>query len=496
MRIGSEHLLCPGWTLDALVTTIVQRYVSKCGGATSNRHLNHDANEGGRSFYLLERRMQDRKTSRSESAPHSRGLVPGFIAKTSFPTNEVGDTGQMVPFDPLDEFVFSMQDPNAATREKIAAAARDVFGGGAETTELVAGLVEHMMAVSESRSKVVAELIVLGGHLQQVMTMAINYHIGRMGDTPKTRKQGATLGFAFFERTMNLNRGTAYSYMRCHQKFADKAEAVQMFSYGELRVLAAQDVTDSEIEEMRKLKEATPDLNRADIAKLLKALRMRDEELADKDTHVANIEGLLADSKLALDQSSRENAHLKQKIAEHEKEIFEQEKNVATLSEMLARNSAGYPALEKALADKEKELVAVADQLKALQAQPPKLERVEVPVETLPASYASLREALDSVSRQLDEKVQEKRALDERTAQIEKRLNESQAALDARLAVKEALTDLTASWSLIAAKMATVQLAVQASANPVEFNSTLEAMAATMRKYLSEIEAALQRTQE
>jgi chromosome segregation ATPase len=284
--------------------------------------------------------------------------------------------------------------------------------------------------------------------------------------------------------------------MRCHQKFADKAEAVQMFSYGELRVLAAQDVTDSEIEEMRKLKEATPDLNRADIAKLLKALRMRDEELADKDTHVANIEGLLADSKLALDQSSRENAHLKQKIAEHEKEIFEQEKNVATLSEMLARNSAGYPALEKALADKEKELDAVADQLKALQALPPKLERVEVPVETLPASYASLREALDSLSRQLDEKMQEKQALDERTAQIEKRLNESHAALDAHLAVKEALTDLTASWSLIAAKMATVQLAVQASANPAEFNSTLEAMAANMRKYLSEIEAALQRTQE
>ncbi len=72
--------------------------------------------------------------------------------------------------------------------------------------------------------------------------------------------------------------------------------------------------------------------------------------------------------------------------------------------------------------------------------------------------------------------------------------SESQAALDARIAVKNAVADLTTAWASIAAKMATVQLAVQASADPTEFNSTLEAIAATMRKYVSEIEAALQRT--
>jgi hypothetical protein len=85
--------------------------------------------------------------------------------------------------------------------------------------------------------------------------------------------------------------------------------------------------------------------------------------------------------------------------------------------------------------------------------------------------------------------------LDARKAELEASLRESQAALDARIAVKNAVADLTTSWASIAAKMATVQLAVQASADPTEFNSTLEAIAATMRKYVSEIEAALQRTQ-
>lgn len=437
--------------------------------------------------------MQNGKTSSPDRRPNGRGLVPGFVTKGSLPPTDA-NAGQMVPFDPLDELVFSMQDPKAATRDKIAAAARDVFGGGAETTELVANLVEHMMAVSESREKVVSELIILGGHLQQMMTMAINHHTGLVGDTPKSQRRGAQLCFAFFERAMKLTRASAYNYMRCHMKFADKAEAVQMFSFGELRILAADDVTDEQIEAVVKQKQATPDMSREDVAKLVKALRLKEEEIADKETHVANIEGLLADSKLALDQSARENGHLKHTIADHERAILEQEKSIATLSEMLAKNSAGYPALEKALADKNKEYKELADKFMALESAPPKVERVEVPVETLPPSYTSLKEALDGLSSQLDEKLREKQLLDARKAELEASLRESQAALDARIAVKNAVADLTTAWASIAAKMATVQLAVQASADPTEFNSTLEAMAATMRKYVSEIEAALQRT--
>src|SRR4051794_10759513 len=100
--------------------------------------------------------MQNGKTSSPDRRPNGRGLVPALKNNGTLPPTDA-NRRQMATFDPLEEFVFSMQDPNAATRDKVAAAARDVFGGGTETTELVANLAEHMMAVSESRAKVVSE---------------------------------------------------------------------------------------------------------------------------------------------------------------------------------------------------------------------------------------------------------------------------------------------------------------------------------------------------
>jgi hypothetical protein len=43
--------------------------------------------------------------------------------------------------------------------------------------------------------------------------------------------------------------------------------------------------------------------------------------------------------------------------------------------------------------------------------------------------------------------------------------------------------------------MSTFQLAVQASSDPDQYNPMLEALAATLRKYVAEIDKALQRKQ-
>ena len=120
--------------------------------------------------------MQESKTS-------STDLEPVGKRRSAATVNEV------VPFEPFDEFVFSLQDPNAVTRENIAAVAREVFGGGPETAEFIAKLVEHMLAVSESRAKIVAELVILGGHLQQMMKSTISHHTGRVGNTFQAQRK-------------------------------------------------------------------------------------------------------------------------------------------------------------------------------------------------------------------------------------------------------------------------------------------------------------------
>jgi myosin heavy subunit len=396
-------------------------------------------------------------------------------------------------FDPLDELVFSLQDPNAVTRDNIANAARKIFGAGPESADFIAKLVEHMMSVSESRSRVVAELIVLGGHLSQMMKIAISHHTGKVGDSEKARRKGATLCFDFFQLALKITRPSAYNYMRCNQRFADDAEAVKIFSFGELNLLAAPEVTDAQIEIIKERKNADPKMVREDVAAMLKELQSKNEAIVDRDKQLENLEGLLADNKLQLDVSVRENRHLMERLAGHERSIADQDISIANLQELLSQRTSGYPALEQELAAKNRALAEKTEELKALRAAKPKTERVEVPVETLPDAYKNLADACKDALGELTQLGEQKDALAKEIESLRADVAAQQSEREAATAVKNALDDLTNTWGEVSSKMATVQLAVQASSNPEQYNPTLEALGAAMRKTLSEVEAALNR---
>lgn len=399
----------------------------------------------------------------------------------------------VMKFDPLDELVFTLEDPKASTRENIANAARKVFGSGPDSTDLIAKLVEHMIAVSESRAKVVAELIILGGHLQQMMKSAINHQTAKLGDSHKAKVMGARLCFDFFQQALNITRPSAYNYMRCHQRFADDAEAVKIFSFGELNLLAAQDVTDEHIELIKEKKQADPNMGREDVAAMLKELRSKDEAIVDRDKQLENLEGLLADNKLQLDVSVRENRHLMEQIATQERSLTEQDTSIANLQQLLNQRTAGYPALEQALAAKSKALDEATSELFAIKAMKPKVETVEKPVEKLPESYKNLVEACEDRMKELRDLEKKRTALESEIKEIEANVAAQTAEREASSAVKDALEDLTKTWGDLSGKLGTVQLAVQASSNPEQFKPVLEALAAAIRKTLSEVEAAVNR---
>lgn len=407
------------------------------------------------------------------------------------PGNSV--VNEVIPFDPLDEFVFSMQDPNAVTRENMAAVAREVFGGGTENAEFIAKLVEHMIAVSESRSKIVGELVILGGHLQQMMKAAISHHTGRVGNTFQAQKKGASLCFDFFHKALGITRPSARGYIRCHQKFGDDAEAVRVFSYGELNLLSSQDVTEEQIAAIMEKKAANPDLTRADVKELLKTLQRQEEAIDDRDKQLENIQGLLEDNKVQLDVTVRESNHLREQVAVHERHLAEKEKSLANLRELLTTRTSGYGSMEKELADKEKLVAELTAELKALREAKPKVETVEVPVEKLPDAYANVSQAVEAALTELKVTEQRKSQLEDEVATLRSSIASQQAEFEAGTAVKRSLDDLTAAWAEVAGKMATVQLAVQASSEPQLYNPTLEALAGMLRKYLTEIEAALNR---
>jgi hypothetical protein len=322
--------------------------------------------------------MQISKTSGTSLGPVRNGVLPSAV-------------NEATPFNPLDEFIFSIQDPNAVTRDRIASAARNVFGGSAENTEFIAKLVELMLAVSESRSTITRELVILGGHLQQVMTSTIANQIAKVGDTFAARRKAASLAFDFFEEALQITRSSARGYIRCHQRFANDTEAIRVFSYGELYLLSAPNVTEEQVTTIMAKKEANRKMTREDVADLLKTLQRQGEEIEDRDRQIENIQGLLQDSKTQLDVTQRESDHLRDQLAAHERQMAEKEHGVVKLRELLTERTSGYASMEKELADKNNRVDELTAELKELRNAKPKVETREVPVETLPEAYKNSR---------------------------------------------------------------------------------------------------------
>ncbi|WP_180736621.1 hypothetical protein [Paraburkholderia sp. PGU19] len=444
--------------------------------------------------------MQNGKTSRTDLRLSSRAPVHRMVPTNTYQDDDTASAADLVSFDPMTEFVFSVQDPNAVTRDRIAAAAREIFGSGPEGSDFIAKLVEHMLSVAESRAKIIQELIILGGNLQQMVNMAITHHTGKVGDTLTARRKAAQLCFDFFKVVLGITQPSARGYIRCHQRFADDAEAIRIFSYGELNLLAAKDVTDEQIDaiklkkrEAEELKDPSKKMTRDDVERLLRELQLKDEQVEDAARELENIHEILEDHKTQLEVTERESQHLREQLATYERHLAEKESSISNLRTALTERTSGYPAMEQELAAKNKKLEELSQQLVAAQNAPAKVEKVEVPVETLPAGYQTTKQAVMEALDELEEAKRRTQALKDEQVNIEAELRRQQAELIANKAVHTSLEALTAAWEDVSGKMSSFQLAVLASTDPKQYDPALEALAAQLRKYVAEIEAALQR---
>ena len=443
--------------------------------------------------------MQNGKTSSTELRLSKRAPVPGLLSGSTSRAGNTNPDAATASFDPINEFLFSVEDPTAVTRDNIAAAAREIFGSGQEDADFIAKLVEHMVSVSESRSKVVQELIILGGHLQQMMKLCITRQTAKVGDTLPARRKAAQLCFVFFQKSMGITQPSARGYIRCHQKFADNAEAIRVFSYGELNLLAAQDVTEEQINTIMLKKqeaEALPNSKkwtREDVDALLRELQIKDEKVEDAERELEKIHEILEDHKTQLDVTERESQHLREQLATYERHLAEKENSISNLRTALTERTSGYPAMEQELAAKNKKVAELSAQVDAALNAPAKVEKVEVPVEVLPAGYQSAKQAVMDAYEELEDVKGKTQALLNQKADIEAEMNRQQAELNAGKAVHSSLEELTAAWEDVSGKMSSFQLAVLASTDPKQYNGALEALAAQLRKYVAEIEAALQR---
>jgi hypothetical protein len=394
--------------------------------------------------------------------------------------------------EPLSDFeLFAMADTSSVNRTTIETVALEMFGTSNDSSDLRAKLVDNMLSVNESRDKIVKEFVSLGGNLSISMMQIRNFETARLGDTVAVRRKAATLCFDFFEKSLHIKRGAAYQYMRCHQRFGDNAEALRVFNLGELNMLTGEDVTDRHVATLIAEKLAKPKMTREELRDVLDLLKKQDELIDDKSVQIENMTLLLEESKLSLEISESESHHLREQLTLNSKALVEKENALAEARALVSKRSAGFSAMEKDLADKNAEVDRLTREYVAKANEPAKIEIKEVTVEKVPEAYVTLSDALDAALADLKKAETAKALAKKEAAALEADVQTKKAELEASKAVQVALQDVIASWEPFAGKFSSAQLAVQASKDPEAFKPTLQAIAATLQKFLGEINAAL-----
>lgn len=313
----------------------------------------------------------------------------------SLPSKKIGN--DLAPFnlfepdgtDTSQDFDFlAPYDYSSATREKITAVAEELFGKKAETEELRARLTEYMLSVSASRKKIASELVLLGGSLSNSMTLVIENHIAKTGHSTFAVNQARNLGYKYFEASLGLTRNAARKYMRCFEKFGDDNEAVEMFNIGELNILSAPSVTDAEFDKVWEKKLVNPKMTQDEVREFLNLLRKQDAAIQDKDQELDNVQGLLEDSKDRLRGAEADSKHLRRQLAELNRTLQEQQKQLQAQSDFVKERTSGLGQLQKDYQDKVKDFDRVVVELAAAKNAKPTIETREVIVEKVPEGFA------------------------------------------------------------------------------------------------------------
>jgi hypothetical protein len=392
--------------------------------------------------------------------------------------------------DALDD-IFAKHDISRSYRDTIEHAVRKALGDDPALEDLRVQIVESLVAVAEARSRIAADLQVIGAQLLNTVYMLKNVMIAKAGDTVAINRKAATLGYVIFDTALGLKRSVARQYMRCYEAFADNVEAIRTFTVGELDILAADHVTDEQVAEILAAKKAKPDMKRVDVQRMLEELQEKDAAIKDGEVKLLNVHSQLQDAKTALSVSQSEAKHLRNELAASARSIAEREADLARMDDHYKRKQAGLSNMEKDLADKDKEIDRLTREAETLRNRKPEVQYVDKP--TTPAGYKSISESIQKSNDELaaiENKIEEEKTA---LAQLEAERKKQVDALDAANKVQASLQDVSATFEVFAAKLTSAQLAMQASESPAQHEPLLEALAAMLRKTVSELDAALGR---
>jgi hypothetical protein len=405
----------------------------------------------------------------------------------SKPQKHLAVIGPAIPDGDLD-FDFELPDPASVSAEVLVKTAHSVFE--TDNAEFTGNVVHAALQIKASRDRITRELILLGAHMYEIFNLAQTDHIARYGDTRAVRNRAARNAFDYIQQAFSLKRSSTRLYMNCYSKFSDNSDALDVLKISELSLLLKESITEEDVAVVVEARRADASMTRAEIKELIKSreqlraqLRVKDDSLDAMETEVAASVGKASDLE-------RENRRLQEEIQTLKRDQAARNEELAQVHSDGARRSTSMSAMQKTVSDLTDDISRLTAQIAQYELAGPKEVEVEKIVVRMPEGIVNME---DAIRAKLDELAAAKEKLsiaEEEYRSLEENKRTLRAEIDAGAKAQRQLEALLEDWSKFSANFTLTQLAVQADGDPSRYKPMFGALTETLRKFLSEIEAA------
>lgn len=423
---------------------------------------------------------QNRNSSKGNSR-HAGAVIPFNPAA---PEDDTAPAGLI----PADEDALTAElERFVPAAPEVAKIAHEMFDG--ELPEhVVRNLIAESEEVAHSTRKIMQEHMRIGGSFHQMMVHVINAQYALHGENRRVLDLARHKVYSYIERVHQRSRSTIKLYIRCYEKFIDNQAAVQILSVTDMSLLSSHKIGDDIVDQIIEARKENPDLTKAEVKKLIGALKRSARNLHERDEQLEVINTELSTTMHQLDMSQLEVKRLAEEVDRLSRVAATEQESLRLAQANLDSANHAVSATQRAISGLERDRTELRRQLAEIAAKPAKTIEKEVPA--IPAGYASLEEAIRALSEQcstLERQIAEKKA---EQVQLEEEVSRQSAEAGNGRRVHAAIEDMIQQFGEFQNRYHSAQLLVSAEGKPARYAPLFSALTDLLGKMHGEVLAA------
>jgi len=403
------------------------------------------------------------------------------------PTREDASTA-LATYQSEPEIVFSDMSGVEITPGKIRTIINTDFGECKLPSEAVQALINSSRQVQTSLRNITKEHVSIGGHLANIASVFINSSIDEFGDSPSVRQRALEHLYKYIERVHAMRHRSARNYIKAFRLIQDNPIAQSCLTHSDAEFLSRknlpQDVIDAVINAKFTAIDAGQNMTFKEVKALTEELMTSRNLLSEAIVTNVDLQEKLADTADLLSNEQIENRHLIEANTKLQSEVRAMQDLVAHSTEDARRQIAHVNALRTDNETLTTEKSRIESTL-ALTLATPKIEWRDR------ENSSEASEVLTAQLRAIDAQLNERRKDLEAATGMLKKASELGEEKQKRNLIDGKITEIVNLFGTFHATYTTTQLLIAGGGYLSEYRKPLEALAAKMRQFLVEVEAAV-----